>query len=218
MTAKTIRILSTTLSTFCFLTYTVANAQAPLFHLKNKSGVPIQVNLSQGKVQTIAPEGSIAENFNIFSLRTIGITYCPNSTYCKTNLPMTLTASFIPGDHKTIYVKFDIVNGQGTLTPQKGNVFGKTTDGYSLSKNIDAKNIQESNASAGGALKTGSASSSAVFKELVNIDASLRTPKSKQDLTTLFNRLKVLRTSPEARENTEIKNYVEKLMARIQNM
>jgi hypothetical protein len=114
----------------------------PNFHLKNNAKESIQVQINDGTLTTIAAGSDIKNNINIQDISVLNIYYCPTSTYCKTNKPDLLQVTFgsVQKD-TTLYVKFDVKKGKGVLEPQKGDWFGKSTEGYSLSKNITAKNI-----------------------------------------------------------------------------
>jgi hypothetical protein len=110
----------------------------PNFHLKNKSNEAIQVNVTQNnssvtqEIKTIGKDRSLALDLAINKSTTIELYFCPTATWCKTKLPRKLTAQCAPG--QTLYIKF---NGS-KLEPQKGDLFGNTTEGYDLSNNIQS--------------------------------------------------------------------------------
>jgi|GEM_PF-1915190 len=113
----------------------------PTFHLKNNSKDTIQINIIQdgSSVFKIAPVGlrSVAKGgefpfqLDISKPTTLEIGYCPTADYCKTSLPAKMIAKIKAG--KTVYIKFD---GK-TIEPQKGDILGKTTKGYSTKNNVD---------------------------------------------------------------------------------
>lgn len=110
-------------------------------HLKNNSADSIQIDIMQNNktisgLKRVAKGGELTLELDINKPTTADIHYCPTATYCKTNLPDKMTASFKPG--KTIYVKFD---GK-KVAPQKGNpITGKTTAGYSTKNNVAKADI-----------------------------------------------------------------------------
>jgi DnaJ-domain-containing protein 1 len=114
----------------------------PTFSLKNKSINEIQVSINNSaKRANVADNATMEEkDLVVNNISSISIHYCPSSSACKAGKVDYLEVSFKPGDYKTMYLKFSIKDGKGHLEPQKGSA-NKTTDGYSLSKNIKAKNI-----------------------------------------------------------------------------
>ena len=125
------------LLTFSVMLIAYSNVHAiPNFHLKNKSTEPIQVNVMQAGTsatkgaQSIGKDQALALDLNDKKVTIIELFFCPTASWCKTKLPRKLTAQCAPGE--TMYIKF---NGS-KLEPQKGDLFGKTTEGYVLSNNV----------------------------------------------------------------------------------
>lgn len=114
----------------------------PAFNLKNKSDNEIQVSINNSAKRAKVADNATMEEKDLVvnNISSISIHYCPSSSACKAGKVDYLEVSFKPGDYKTMYLKFSIKDGKGHLEPQKGSA-NKTTDGYSLSKNIKAKNI-----------------------------------------------------------------------------
>lgn len=130
----------------------VAAKSAPILSLKNKSGSSIQVQIKNALNEPIGPLVTVEANMNYepknsdlddsaIWVNSMKIYYCPTKDYCKKNKPDVLVASFL-GMYDTMYLKFSIKDGKGRLEVQKGSG-NKTTDGYSLAKNIKQKEIQQ---------------------------------------------------------------------------
>jgi len=107
----------------------------PTFHLKNNNKDSIQIDIMQNNksltgLQRVAKGSEFPFQLDISKPTTLEIHYCPTPDYCKTNLPIKMIAKIKAG--KTIYAKFD---GK-TIEPQKGDILGKTTSGYSTKNNV----------------------------------------------------------------------------------
>jgi|GEM_PF-3539094 len=112
----------------------------PTFHLKNNNKDSIQIDIMQNNksltgLQRVAKGSEFPFQLDISKPTTLEIHYCPTPDYCKTNLPIKMIAKIKAG--KTIYAKFD---GK-TIEPQKGDILGKTTSGYSTKNNIGKGDI-----------------------------------------------------------------------------
>jgi len=111
---------------------TSVSVSAVDFHLKNKSALDIQYEVTNAGralgVKRLAAGSGQGVNINIKEGTRLDIFYCPTATYCKTSRPKLLSASF--PYNKRIFVKWD---GK-TLRPQEGGLFG-------IKNNIKSENI-----------------------------------------------------------------------------
>jgi hypothetical protein len=115
---------------------------APKVHIKNKSKETIQVQINNGPLKNIAADNALSDDTNVSDISVLNIYYCPQKNCGNNKDQLQVTFDQVEPD-TTLYVKFDIKNGKGVLEPQKGDWFGKSTEGYSLSKNIKASEIRQ---------------------------------------------------------------------------
>jgi len=121
-------------------------AADPMFHLKNNSADAIQIDITQNGKSLLKRLESVKENGD-FTLHTVDtkkdtvldIHFCPTADWCKKLSPkkFSITIFASPVQNKTVYIKFD---GK-KIEPQKGDLLGKTTKGYSNKNNVTSKDF-----------------------------------------------------------------------------
>lgn len=124
-------------------------AKDPVFHLKNNSSKLLKVELiglndsvifSQDYIDDELLLQTLPENEEM--LRRMIITYCPTSKICDRASEVNIRVDFNPGNYSTYYLKFDIDNNNKGIVEQQKGTLGKTTKGYSLSKNIKPASLR----------------------------------------------------------------------------
>ncbi|HEV2917533.1 MAG TPA: J domain-containing protein, partial [Candidatus Babeliales bacterium] len=88
-----------------------------------------------GPLKNIAADNALSDDTNVSDISVLNIYYCPQKNCGNNKDQLQVTFDQVEPD-TTLYVKFDIKNGKGVLEPQKGDWSGKSTEGYSLRKNI----------------------------------------------------------------------------------